>query len=249
MIKLFVTDLDGCISHPFIPPNWNAITKIKELNEASLSDPSIPALSICTGRPYPYAEAVAQWLNVRYHIIFESGAGMYHPKTNELIWCDIITPSIQAYFDELRVWTNKNVIPNYPNTLQEFTKRSDMGLVSPNTAYIMEMYNILLEKTHAERDWVEVHNTDISVNVIYKHCNKGTGINWLGELNGVSVSEMAFVGDGMNDTPALVQAKFGFSPSNGRIEAKKAADIVLKTESTEAVLEAYEYCIAQNRKA
>lgn len=248
MIKLFVTDLDGCISHPFIPPNWNAITKIKELNEASLTDHTIPALTICTGRPYPYAEAVAQWLNVRYEIIFESGAGMYHPKTNDLIWSDIITPSIQTYFDELRAWTVKEVIPNYPNTLQEFTKKSDVGLVSPNVSHIMEMYQILLEKTKKERDWVEVHNTDISVNVIYKHCNKGTGINWLGELNGIKVSEMGFIGDGMNDVAALVQAKIGFSPSNGRPEAKESANIVLKTDSTEAVLEAYEYCITQNRK-
>src|SRR5690625_6436425 len=65
MIKLFVTDLDGCISYPYRTPNWEAIQEIRDLNIASRSIPEIPPLTICTGRPHPYAEAVAQWLDVR----------------------------------------------------------------------------------------------------------------------------------------------------------------------------------------
>src|SRR5690625_6841963 len=72
MIKLFVTDLDGCISYPYRTPNWDAIQEIRDLNIASRSNPEIPPLTICTGRPHPYAEAVAQWLDVRLPFVFES---------------------------------------------------------------------------------------------------------------------------------------------------------------------------------
>ena len=137
MIKLFVSDLDGCISHPFIPPDWHAISEIKKLNESSESKLEIPALSLCTGRPYPYAEAVAQWLNVRYPILFESGIGCYHPKTNALLWSSIITPEIQEYFTELRKWTERVVLPQYPNTLIEFTKKID---VETNDTYLVNGY-------------------------------------------------------------------------------------------------------------
>src|SRR5690625_7499307 len=77
MIKLFVTDLDACISYPHRTPNWDAIQEIRDLCLANRSNPEIPPLTICTGSPHPYAEAVAQWLDVRLPFVFES-AGPYH---------------------------------------------------------------------------------------------------------------------------------------------------------------------------
>jgi HAD superfamily hydrolase (TIGR01484 family) len=247
VIKLLVTDLDGCISHPFNPPNWNAISQIKDLNEQSEESTVIPALTLCTGRPYPYAEAVAQWLNVRFPILFESGVGSYHPKTNNLLWSSIITPEIQDYFDEIRRWTEKEILPRYPNNLIEYTKKIDVGLVSPNKKDIMEMFDLMVERTKDRPDLVEVHNTDVSVNVIYKHCNKGTGLLWLSQLTGIEISEMAYIGDGMNDAPALELAPYSFAPFNSRIEAKNAAKMVLNSDSTHAVLEAYQFCINLNK--
>jgi hypothetical protein len=65
MIRLFVVDLDGCISFPFVTPDWEAINVIRDLNIASKHDPSIPPITICTGRPLPYAEAVAAYTTLR----------------------------------------------------------------------------------------------------------------------------------------------------------------------------------------
>src|SRR5690625_6722787 len=83
MIKLFGTDLYGCISYPYRTPNWEAIQEIRDLNIASRSNPEIPPLTFCTGRPHPYAEAVAQWLDVRLPFVFES-AGLYHWDGNRV---------------------------------------------------------------------------------------------------------------------------------------------------------------------
>ncbi len=73
MIKLFITDLDGCIAHPFLSPDWEALSKLKELNRLSKEREEIPALTICSGRPFPYVEAIGQWLGVEAPMIFESG--------------------------------------------------------------------------------------------------------------------------------------------------------------------------------
>ena len=60
-ILLFVTDLDGCMTVPFETQHWPDYTQIRALQLQSQDDPSIPPMSICTGRPMPYAEAQAQF--------------------------------------------------------------------------------------------------------------------------------------------------------------------------------------------
>lgn len=83
MIRLFVLDIDGCISHPFETPDWESISEIRELNRLSREVEEIPSLSLCTGRPFPYAEAVAQWLDIRLPFVFES-AVLFEPDTHRV---------------------------------------------------------------------------------------------------------------------------------------------------------------------
>jgi hydroxymethylpyrimidine pyrophosphatase-like HAD family hydrolase len=84
LIRLFVLDIDGCISHPFKTPDWESISEIRELNIRSRQEAEIPALTLCTGRPLPYAEAVAQWLDIRLPFVFES-ALLYHPVRQKIL--------------------------------------------------------------------------------------------------------------------------------------------------------------------
>ena len=39
-IKVFVTDLDGCMTDPFETPNWDAYTQIRALQIQSELDPT-----------------------------------------------------------------------------------------------------------------------------------------------------------------------------------------------------------------
>ena len=77
-------DLDGCVTDPFKTPDWDAFTTLRSLNLQSLSNQLIPPLSICTGRPMPYAEAIAQVLGIRIPFIFGSGGGVYDVKKMRL---------------------------------------------------------------------------------------------------------------------------------------------------------------------
>jgi len=106
MIKLFVTDLDGCISYPFKSPHWESVNRLRELNSQSKDDPSIPPITICTGRPFPYAEAVGQWLNIRFPFVFES-AGLYHWDGNRIETAlDDTEESLQP-IKEVRQWLTR----------------------------------------------------------------------------------------------------------------------------------------------
>ena len=51
MIKLFVTDIDGCLAEPYEPYDLEALSTLRRLADGAQGP--APALSICSGRPYP----------------------------------------------------------------------------------------------------------------------------------------------------------------------------------------------------
>lgn len=245
MIKLFVTDLDGCISYPFKTPKWDAINKIRELNIKSRDLSYIPPLTICTGRPHPYAEAVAQWLDVRLPFVFES-AGLYHWNGNRV---ETALGSNNGALDtirEMRKWMEKDVLPEYPAANFEFSKMMDAGIVCPDKSVIDKIYEKVVQKIQTEFDDLEIHATDVSVNVLVKGNNKLQGMKLLASSQNIALNEIAYIGDTSGDLPALKNVRLAYSPINGR-DVVKQHSTVLKTEITDAVLEAYQKVILHNK--
>lgn len=246
MIKLFITDLDGCVSHPFVSPDWEAISKIKELNQRSRKEAAIPALTICSGRPFPYVEAVAQWLDVDIPMVFESGGGMYDFKTNEITWNPYFDDEAKAAVAEIKDWMNGTLIKNYKGTYPEFAKYTDVGLVNQDSSKVALMHEEILNYVPERYPMFEVHATDISVNIILKKANKGVGITLLCEMLGLDLDEVAYIGDSSGDVPGLQIVGKSFAPLNAKSFVKDTVDQVTK-EATEGVLEAYHQLIEYNK--
>jgi HAD superfamily hydrolase (TIGR01484 family) len=245
MTKLFVLDLDGCVSVPFQTPDWNSITRIRELNQLSRTDPTVPALSICTGRPYAYAEAVAQWLDIQHPIVFESGGGVYHPTEQRLEFASAYYQN-KSLVERVNEWVEQLVEREYPGVLIEFTKKTDAGMVHSDEALIIELYHRAKEHIHAHHPEFEVHRTEVSVNIILKACSKGFGLKWLSVLTDISVQDMAYIGDSSGDISALKVAGKSYTPANGSPALDQYAKR-LEGHTSLGVLEAYLEIIDQNR--
>ncbi|WP_428265475.1 HAD hydrolase family protein [Haliangium sp.] len=247
MIRLFVTDLDGCLSHPFQAPDWTALAALVALHDRAGQDPHIPPLTICTGRPLAYAEAIAQWLSVTAPVVFESGSGLYDPVTNQVAW----TPAIDAVTDralaELRGFVHGELVAAHPGTLAEFGKHKDVGVIHRDAATILTMRALIEEKVARYPEAaLEVHHTEISVSVIPRAANKGAGLRWLADRLGLIPAELAYIGDSQGDLPALALAGAAFAPANAVPEVRAVARVTTG-EATAGVLEAYRAVIATNR--
>lgn len=247
MIKLFITDLDGCITMPFQTPDWNVITQLRTLCIASRTDTTIPPLTICSGRPLPYVEAVSQWLDMRQPMVFESGGGIYDMQKNKLIWHPGLTKEKEHSLEEIRRYIQLNYVDCLSDVVPEFTKRTDIGMVFQNEVQIR---NILPELT----SWIaqhhpefEVHHTEVSINIISKSSNKGEGIRQLCKLMGLKVSEVAYIGDTGGDIPALKIVGRSYAPKNAMPQVREMVDYPLESSVTAAVLEAYRDCVEYNR--
>lgn len=246
MTKLFVVDLDGCITHPFVTPDWPSITRIRAYNQQALTDPTIPRLSICTGRPFPYAEAVAQWLDIHLPIVFESGGGVYFPDRRQLQFSEAFTEN-RTQVDQVREWVQTLVETRYPKAMIEFSKLTDAGIVCDDTRLIMEVFALAGDLVSREYPDFEVHHTEVSVNIIHKGCNKANGLRQIAAATGIALHEIAYIGDSSGDVSALKIVGKPFAPANGNAGVK-AVSSVMEGETSEGVLQAYELLIAANRQ-
>jgi HAD superfamily hydrolase (TIGR01484 family) len=245
MIKLFITDLDGCISDPFITPDWKAFSKVRQMNLNSHFDFNIPPLTICTGRPMPYAEAMAQILGIRLPFLFESGGGMYDVENNVLTWNPALTNEREQEVIEIKAWAKENLIEKYPSSIPEFAKFTDIGVINPDSKVIDEITEIAEEYIGANYPHFVVHHTEVSVNIILKKADKGEGIKMICDHLGFGLDEVAYIGDSSGDIPGLKIVKLPFAPVNAADPVKEIAK-VMTGRSTDGVLEAYHKIIEFN---
>ena len=246
MIKLFITDLDGCISTPFAAPDWSLLSKIRRLNEQHINDRAVPPLTICSGRPHSYVEAVAQWLNITQPVAFES-AGIYALEGNRTEFLPAFNEEAQQQVKELQEWLQEEIISAHPDTMLEFTKKMDAGIVHPEQAVIEEIEPTINEYVTTHYPLFEVHKTEVSVNVVLSENNKRHGILKLCELLDIKPEEAAYIGDSSGDIPGLEVVGAPYAPQNAASEVKACAE-VLDEAVTEAVLIAYRRIIQQNRE-
>jgi len=247
MIRLFVSDIDGCLAMPYEPFD---LTRLGELARASREagppcvGASMPAVSICSGRSYAYVEAMAQLLAVSTPVLFESGAGMFDMTTGLSTLHPDLSPKIVAELFEIRSFMESIVLAR-PGLSVDYGKRAQAGLVGT-------VENGLFEVLDEITPWVSEHfpnhntfHTHISIDVVPAGLTKKEGLEWLGRTVGVSLEEIAFIGDTNGDIGAMQACGYSFAPKNAQSSVKAIADHVSNLDDIGAVLEAYELAVAR----
>jgi HAD superfamily hydrolase (TIGR01484 family) len=246
LIKLFITDIDGCLLEAMKTPDWEVLGKVKSLNEQSEHNPQIPPLTLCTGRPMSYAEAIAQLMDIKRPLVFEN-AGAFHPEHYKMYLNGLFTEDARRQVDSLKKWLSKEIIPNYDRMILEFPKLMDAGVVHPEKEAIQQALPRVRAYVAENHPDFEVHQTDVSINAIIKGNDKRAGIEKLCELEGIEPSEVAYIGDTSGDIPGLKLVGRPFSPQNA-IEEVKEVSKVLPGRATYAVLDAYQQVVQSNKE-
>jgi len=246
MIKLFITDIDGCLSTPFKEPDWELLSQIRRLNKQSTHDMAVPPLSICSGRPMPYVEAAAQWLGIDRPVGFES-AGIYEVATNKVQFLSAFDDEAEQQVNQLKEWLEDEVISTDEGFILEFTKRMDAGLLHLDKEVIDEVHPSIVDYVADNFPRFEVHKTDVSINIVLKDNNKRNGIQKICELVDLDPKEVAYIGDSSGDIPGLEIVGRPFAPQNATEAVKQQAEVI-EASVTDAVLLAYREIIQENRR-
>lgn len=254
-----------------------AYHKRARLDRQTQGESPYPLLSICTGRPLAYTESLTQWLGIRTPFVFESALVFdletYQVRgaaTHRNAWIQTDPSTIHTItatgdyeldnfsslsqhpgirdIHQVKEWFLQDVVPRYPEMSIEFAKILDAGLVchDPELVDIVEKETELYLKKHALTH-LEIHTTDVSINVLLGGNNKGLGLRLLANAFQTPLSQIAYIGDSSGDIPALDLVVRPFTPANARrIVRQQEGYHHLASQTTESVLEAYELCVKDN---
>ncbi len=246
MIKLFLADIDGCLSEPYRPFDLDGFRQLRQWGERAETDSRYPRLGICSGRSYAYVEATAQALGLRAPALFESGGGRFDLGAARITWNPALTPATEAALDRCRTFLLESVVPASPTVSFDYGKRSQAGIVSPIVGECEAFLDAIVAFVAAEAPGLVPYHTPYSVDVVPEALTKVQALRWLAEADELYLSEVAFIGDTNGDAPAIEAAGLGFAPANGSETAHRAADVVTDGSVLDGVIEAYRTCLVHN---
>lgn len=242
-IRVFACDIDGCLAAvDHAPYDLARLQRVAQWSRASASDPSVPALTLVTGRPHSYVDALMQALEIRLPVSFENGAGLAtrHPYR---AW---LAPAVGDRLGWVRAM--ERVIEGRDGLFTQLGKSASLSVFPTDAArsiasLVAELEGVL---EGLEFDF-DLDPSTGCVNLLLPGVDKGSGFRDLCAAMGVPSSAVAGIGDAVGDAPWLAQCGVSFAPANAIESLRTEVDVALDAPDIEATLAAYESLVAANR--
>lgn len=225
-MKLIVLDCDGVLSWGEAAPfNLQLFARLAALNRRARQGEDVPAVTLNTGRPSPYVEAVMQAINGWQPALYESGAGLYYPQSYQF--------ETTPLFDAMR-----------KDSLQKLLLEIDQAVVKNGKAYWQPgksvCYTLFAHPPLTVADFIgdveaiaarysgrfQVAQAKLALNIHPTGINKGSGLEWLAQVTGIAVTDMGGVGDTSGDVDFLRLVGHPAAPANATDEVKQVAQYV-----------------------
>jgi hydroxymethylpyrimidine pyrophosphatase-like HAD family hydrolase len=242
-IRVFACDIDGCLAavdhaaFDLLP-----LHAIAELNRASAHDPTVPALTLVTGRPHAFADAVMQLLDVRLPASFENGAGL----ATRIPYRAWLAPAVDAGGAALAAVTA--ALARRDDVFVQLGKVASLSVFPNDPARPVEDLSADLAALLAREGLpLEVDPSTGCVNLLLPGVDKASGLRDLCAEAGVDPAEVAGIGDAIGDLAWLRACGVAFAPSNAVPEVRAAATVASALPDVAATLAAYETLVAANR--
>ena len=241
-LRLIVTDIDGCIGKgEGRPYDLETLMHLANMNRAAQLGRSVLALTLCTGRPAAYVDAMMQVVNGFVPAIFENGAGLYFPDSYRFVWNPASFLSARKVIIQARELLENEVIQA---GIGYFQPGKEMSLtLLPMPGYTLN--DVGKAATSALDGWNLPCTVEVSVSTVEVRLDgldKGEGIKWLASETGIPLSSMAGIGDALGDIAFLSLVGFSAAPSNAEPEVKALVDYVSPYEYERGLLDIIEWC-------
>lgn len=249
MIELAVVDIDGCLT-PGVASEWNweALQIIRNLNQAALRGEGGPAVTLCTGRQQPYVEVLMQAIGAFLPGIYENGCGLYYPKGYRFVEHPSITVETRDALLAAEARLYDQVISRGLGYFQPGRQVSLSVFPSPQVD-VETLRSIVAEELSTHGTSLTVQNSVACVDVTPAGINKGEGLRWLSEVEGISLARTGGIGDSTSDLSFLRLVKRSAAPANAVAEVKVSVGYVSPYENGDGVVDILRRWARENLEA
>lgn len=223
---LVICDIDGCLAgegqEAFDIPS---LTAVAEHNRLAVENGDRPLVTVCSGRPQPYAESICRLIgNLLVPCVCEMGVWTYHPGTNKYEMDPAITAAHLEAVHALSAWCSAHF--GSKGVTQQPGKNASVTLWHRDTAYLKTLLPIVQAECD-RRGWpFRVTSTWYYINCELTHVSKGSGLDRiLGELK-IPRERIAGIGDTEGDKCIAERVAFFACPSNAKPAIKEHAHYI-----------------------
>ncbi|GAB4434862.1 MAG: hypothetical protein Kow0031_16630 [Anaerolineae bacterium] len=225
-LKLIVLDCDGVLSVGEAQPfNLELLARLAELNRRSRLGEAAPAVTLNTGRPSPYVEAVMQAIGGWQPALFENGAGMYLPPSYGFETTPLLAEEHLAALAEILARVDAAIVRSGRGYWQPGKRVCHSLFAHPPYAIADFTAEVQAIAAGVSADFAVVPAV-LALNIFPAHINKGSGLQWLADVTGIEPAEMGGVGDSSSDVDFLRLVGRPAAPVNATPDVKAVAGFV-----------------------
>ena len=228
-VKWIIADVDGCLT-PEESEAWdlNAFADMAaRIRAANRGECDIAPITLCTGRPQPYVEALLKLFDIRVPAICENGAVLYSLHDNRSHFGPNVNDENLAGLRRTREFIEKTVVPEDPHLVFQFGKEAQLSLYADDPSHFGPARERI--EDFVEREGlppVVINASQTYLNISMKDVDKGNALRLLAEQLEADHDELAGIGDTVGDLALRETVGFFACPSNSQDEIKEVADYI-----------------------
>lgn len=232
-----ICDIDGCLGpeRAADPLDAERLVEVARYNRLAREQGDRPEVTLCTGRPQPFAEAVSRLIGNRLPIVCEMGVWLWWPADNRYDRDPAITPEQLHVIHEASEWIESTYGPR--GVVQQPGKVASISLYHADTAFLKSL-DAELRAEFTRRGWdLRVSATWLWINIEPANVSKATGIERLMAATGLTRDRLAGIGDTMGDLAIREHVGHFACPANAQDDLKPHADFVSERDEVAGVLD------------
>jgi HAD superfamily hydrolase (TIGR01484 family) len=242
--RLVLIDIDGCLRPPLpFTLDIEVLQVLRSFNRKAMID-NTAVVSLISGRAQSDVQLLLELIDSSVPGICENGAAIVFPGVDDLIVDTLVTPDVLESLASFKNAATESLVRNRRATLR-YGREWSVTLCPTDSHDLQSIRAFCIDLIIRQKYPLHCLTSARCIDVLPEGVDKGLGVTRLAEYLGLSLSEIAGIGDSAGDVPFLERVGYSACPGNADDSVKSAVAYIAKTDFAKGVIEIMGHLIDQ----